>query len=197
MPNEMNPNDPHLSDPRNLWQNQEVVRVTITLDDVRHKASRFERRIHWRNVREYVAGGSAVVFFSVQLLRHQWHFAPALLLGIAGTLYAMLQIYRRGRARLVPGDAGIMATLEFHRLELERQRDALSTVWRWYILPFVPAPLAVIAIIISDRGIHAPLIGLVAFFVLVFVGGWKLNERAARLLNRKIQEVKAMEASRE
>jgi hypothetical protein len=35
------------------------------------------------------------------------------------------------------------------------------------------------------------------FFVLVFVGIWALNQRGARKLDRKIQELKAMEADHE
>ena len=60
MPDEMNPNDP-----RNLWQGQEVEKVILTIDEVRRRAARFERRIHWRNVREYVVGGGPP-------LRTQW-----------------------------------------------------------------------------------------------------------------------------
>ena len=68
MPDEMNPNDP-----RNLWQGQEVEIVTLTVDEVRRRAARFERRIHRRNVREYAAGALVVAFLTVQLWRaHGW-----------------------------------------------------------------------------------------------------------------------------
>ncbi len=186
------PNDANKKDPQDIWQNQEVVRVTFTLDDVRRKASRFERRVHWRNVREYVAGVVVVVLFTAQLWRlHGWRLAPPVLL-IAGGIYVMFQIYRRGSARKVPG-LGVMATLEIHRLELERQRDALRSVWLWYMLPFQPGFLAAAAVGAIDKGIGFAarfLAGLVILSVVV----WWLNERAARMLDDKIQEVKAMEA---
>jgi hypothetical protein len=50
------PNEPHPNDLGNLWQEQETEKMTITLDELKLKATRFDRRIHWRNLREYVAG---------------------------------------------------------------------------------------------------------------------------------------------
>jgi hypothetical protein len=188
MPNELNPNDP-----RNFWQNQEVVSVTITLADVRRKASRFERRIHWRNVREYVAGVVCIVLFTSQLRHlHGWRLPPPLLL-IAGGLYVMFQIHRRGSARKVPANVGIMATLEVHRLELERQRGALRSVWLWYLLPMQPGFLATAVVGAIDKGIGFAFRYLVGLVILT-VAIWWLNERAARMLDDRIQEVKAMEA---
>jgi uncharacterized membrane protein (DUF485 family) len=192
MPNELNPNDP-----RNLWQDQEVERVTITVDDVRSRAARFERRVHWRNLREYAAGAIVVASLSPHLWRENgWRLAPALLL-IAGTIYVMFQIYRRGSARPVPAEAGMTASLEFHRRELERQRDALRTVWAWYLLPFLPGFVAMVVATAMDRGINARLIVSGLVFVLVFVVVGCLNAWAARKLDRKIQEVKAWEAKDE
>lgn len=188
MPNELDPNDP-----RNLWQNQEAVRVTITLDDVRNKASRFERRIHWRNMREYVAGVVVIVLFTFQLRHlHGWRLSPPLLL-IAGGICVMFEIHRRGSARPVPANVGIMATLEVHRLELVRQRDALRSVWLWYMLPLQPGFLAAAAVGAIDKGLGFALRYLVGLVILSVVVWW-LNERAARMLDEKIQEVKAMEA---
>jgi uncharacterized membrane protein (DUF485 family) len=116
------------------------------------------------------------------------------LLLIAGPLYMMFQLYRRGGALRVPAGAGIMATLEFHRLELERQRDALHSVWKWYLLPFAPGFLAVAVVGAIDEGINFKLVRFVAGAVILFVVLWILNEHAARKLDLKVQEVKAMEA---
>ena len=73
MPNEMHPNDP-----RNLWQGQEVERVILTVDEVRSQAARFERRIHKRNVREYLVGALMIALFAHQLWRTPgWRATPA------------------------------------------------------------------------------------------------------------------------
>lgn len=188
--------EPNPNDVRNLWQCQEVEKVTITIDEIRHRATRFEKRIYWRNIREYIAGAVVLAFFAPQLWhQHGWRLAPALLL-IAGTIYVMYQLTLRG-ARSVPSEAGLKASMEFHRQELERQRDALRTVWRWYLLPFVPGFAAALVALGFDRGINARLMISVLIIILTLVGVWGLNEWAARKLDRKIQEVKNLEADDE
>ncbi len=192
MSNEMNPNDP-----RNLWQLQEVEKVTITVQELKFHSARFERRIHWRNVREYAGGALVIAMLAPQLWRsHGWRLVPGVLM-LLGTLYVMFELYRRGSARPVPSEAGAAASLEFHRREMERQRDALKSVWRWYLLPLLPGLMAVAVAVSIDHGIDFRVIGFVAACVVLFTGIWALNEWAARKLDRKIQELKAMEAKDE
>ena len=198
MPDEMNPpNRMNPDDPRNLWQGQQVERINLTLDEVRRRAAHFERRIHRRNVREYLAGVLVIAVFSGQLWRaHGWHLAPAVL-SIAGTIYVMFQLYRRAGTRPLPAEAGLRGSIEFHRLELERQRAAALAVARWYLLPFLPGAVAVLVVTGIDHGVNARLIGSGMFSVLVFAGILALNKRGARRLDRKIQELKAMETEHE
>jgi len=191
------PNDPNLNDPRNLWQNQEVERMTITLEDVRRKAARMERRIYWRNLREYVAGIIVIAAFGATFSRFRgWQLVPSLLL-IAGTINVMFQIHRRTATRSLPVDADLNASLDFHIRELERQRDALRTVWRWYLLPFAPGLAAELLASGFERGVTRPLIASFVAFALMFVWIWKLNESAARKLDRRIQELREMEVDDE
>lgn len=80
MPNELNPKDL-----RNLWQSQERENVTITLEEIRLRAARFERRIWWRNFQ--AAGVLLIAWFLAAL-----HFSRGLdLLGpvllTAGVVY--------------------------------------------------------------------------------------------------------------
>jgi len=170
--------------------------MTITLEDIRHRASHFERRIRWRNLREYAAGVLVVCVFALQLHRlHGWRMTPPVLL-IAGTMYALLELHRRGGTRSVPADAGIAASVEFHRRELERQRDALRSVWLWYLLPFAPGLVGSVVAGALDKGIVAGLLEFAAFAIAFgFVG--LLNQKAAQGLDRKIQKVRNMEANDE
>ena len=109
----------------------------------------------------------------------------------------MIQLRRRGTARSLPADADTRASIQFHKLEMERQRDALRTVWRWYLLPLVPGLAAIIAGAAIKRGVNARLIGSIIVGVLVFVGVWALNQWGARKLNNKIQELHRLEGDDE
>ena len=191
------PNETNESDPRNLWQSQEGESVTMTLEEIRRRAARFESRIWWRNFREYAAGILVIVWIIASLhVLDGWDLlAPSLL--VAGVIYIMIQLRRRGTARSFPADTNTRSSIEFHRLELERQRDALRTIWSWYLLPLVPGVAAVFAVAAVKRGVNAPLIGRIILVVLVFVSVWALNQWVARKLNRKIQELHAMESDNE
>jgi hypothetical protein len=192
MPNELNARDP-----RNLWQSQEGESVTMTLEEIRRRAARFERRIWWRNFREYAAGILIIVWILASLhVLDGWDLLGTSLL-VAGVIYVMIQLRRRGTARSFPAGTNTRSSIEFHRLELERQRDALRTIWSWYLLPLVPGVAAVFAVAAVKRGVNARLIGSIILGVLVFVGGWALNQWAARKLDRKIQELHAMESDNE
>jgi hypothetical protein len=192
MPNERNPNDP-----RNLWQSQGEENVTITLEEIRLRAERLERRIWWRNFREYAAGVLVIAWFLATLhLLHGLDFLGPVLV-LAGVIYVMIQLRRRGTARSLPVDADTRSSVEFYRLELERQRDALRTVWRWYLLPLVPGLAAIFTVAGIKRGVNALLVGSIIVGVLLFVGVWALNQWGARKLDRKIQELHTMEGDDE
>jgi hypothetical protein len=188
MPNELN-----AINPKSLWQDQEVEKVILTVDEVRRRAAEFERRIHRRNLREYVVGVLVIALFTPQLWRtHGWGITPPALL-IAGTIYVLFQLHRRAGARTVPADVGLRGSIEFLCVELERQRDALHGVWHWYLLPFVPGLAAGLVATGIDHGMNATLVRVGAFFVLVLAGIWALNKRGARRLDRRIRELRAME----
>jgi hypothetical protein len=185
---EMDPNDP-----RSLWQSQEEEKVTVTIDEIRSLAKRFERRIFWRNFREYAVGVPLIVLFGAGVRSQQgWQRLPPLLL-IAGIVYSMFQLHRRGAARSHPADTGLTALRDFHMRDLEQQRDALHTVWKWYLLPFVPGLVAVIVVRAMSRGVNARLIATGVFFVVTLIGIWLLNEWAAGKLDRRIDALKRME----
>ena len=146
MPNELNPKDL-----RNLWQSQERENVTITLEEIRLRAARFERRIWWRNFQ--AAGVLLIAWFLAAL-----HFSRGLdLLGpvllTAGVVW--IQLRWRGTERSFPADADTRSSVEFHRLELERRRYALRTVWRWYLSPLVPGLADIFAVAATKRGVNA------------------------------------------
>jgi len=161
----------------------------MSLDDIRRKTLEFQVKISRRNLREYVA--AAFVFLSMALSFQKGPLAAVLI--IAGVLYVVWQLHSRGAARTAPPDGDFATYLDFHRRELERQRDLLRTIWSWYLGPMIPG-LAV-AVVSSAIKNPRPWIFVYAILVvLLFLGIGKLNLDAARKLQREIDALNAMEA---
>ena len=193
------------NDMKNLWQSQPTEPPRIHLEQLRKKLDKFERRIFWRNLREYAAGVAVIAIFGF----YEWQFRTLLVrvgsgMIIAGTLYVMYQLHRRASRRSAPADLGSSTCIEFHRKSLERQRDALRTVWSWYLLPFVPG-LTVLAFgsIASQRAAYPGHLDKLVISILasqgiipaVFFAIWKLNRRAADRLQTQIDELNALRES--
>lgn len=199
-------NESASNDMKNLWQSQSTETSRIRPEELRKKMNKFERRIFWRNVREYAGGLVVIAIFGY----YEWRFNSLLVrfgsgMIIAGTLYVMFQLHRRASTRTAPADLGSSTCIEFHRKSLERQRDALRTVWSWYLLPFVPG-LSVLAVgsIVSQRAAHPGNVGQLIIGILasqglipaVFFAVWKLNRRAAEKLQTRIDELNALREDR-
>ena len=178
---------------KSLWQNHNVEPVQMSLEQIRLKAEGFQKKIRYRNLREYVAAAFVFAGFSYFM----WRF-PVSRLGcgliLAGTVYVLYQLHTRGAAKTVPESLALDTCLEFHRRELERQRDLVRDVWKWYLLPFVPGLLAVIAVPLlrqpPEKWIGAwPVILL---WAAMFYAIWRLNKRGANKLQRQIDELNSM-----
>jgi hypothetical protein len=180
-------------DMRDLWQRQDVDGVTFTLEEIRRKAGRFEQRIRWRNLREYVVGALLMAFFAWGAWKRPGRQRVAEILLIAGLGFVLFQLHRRGSPRAPRAGDRLRSAIAAYREELRRQRDALSSVWLWYELPLVPG----VALLFWDTGVRQGinwryLAGL-AYAAAAFVGIWALNRRAARRLDRQIRELEGME----
>ena len=165
----------------------------MSVDQIRSSSGKFQRKIRWRNAREYVAALAVVIFFGFRFTR-----VDDLLLRtgfgviIAGVLYVVWQLYSKGSSKPLPQDAGLSNCVEFHRRELERQRNLLNGIWRWYLGPMIPG----LAIVLVAAGRLNPGILKQTWFVIYlvllpvfFLGVAKLNIRAARKLQRRIDEL--------
>ncbi len=193
------PNEPPLNDIRKLWHDQGEESVKMSLDEIRRKAQRHEGTIRRRNGREYVAAAFVVAIFGYYIWHfHEWFMRIGSGLVIAGAVYMVFQLHRRGSAASAPADLGLTTGLDFYRNELERQRALLGSVWRWYLGPLVPG-LAVIplgAAIANPAhspyawvfaGAYAVVVALVFFLIA------RLNQRCAGRLQRQIDELNAAE----
>ena len=168
----------------------------MSVEEIRKRSAKFEKRIMWRNLREYVAGAIAAGFLASFIVKsHDLFFQLACGLMIAGLAYMAYQLHRRTTPRRMPAELGAANSLQFHRAELERQMDFLRHIWRWYLGPLIPGLLAVSLVTVTNdhhRLLRFTLVN--SFFVLCITLVWRLNVYAARCLQTRIDELRRVEA---
>ncbi|MBD8065523.1 hypothetical protein IC608_08550 [Devosia sp. PTR5] len=168
---------------------------TLTPAMLETRARRLDDRIRTRNLWEFVAGGlvvaASIAIAALTLLSSPWN-APALtiaggfiLLGL-GALVAMWQLRRRTSPPRIDGAA---PTLGHYRAELVRQRDALRSVFRWYIAPFLPGFILIYGATLFDAGALWSVL-LPALATLIFLS-WVVyaNHRAAACIDTEIADL--------
>jgi len=131
------------NDLQRLWRDQPGGEVQMSVQEIRVRAEKLERRVGRRNLREYAGAAVNILVFGV------WAWfakTAAVALGSSLVVFASLWIvyylHRHGAARRPAGEPGAMSCLEFHRSEIVRQRDLYRSVW-WYGLPLVPGVLLI------------------------------------------------------
>jgi len=190
-----NPNTPL----QNLWQSQPVESIHMSIEEIRKRAGKFERKITRRNIREYVSSLIAATLFGWFFVRtHDVFLRIAYVLFIAGLAWVVVQLRRKASSKTLPLAMEAAASLQYFRAELERQRDAVQNVWSWYLAPLVPGFIVMTLgywhSMPYPKGLIASAIVDVCVAAL-FYGIWRLNLRAARCLQRKIDELYAAEKS--
>lgn len=188
-----------IEDPaKQAWQTSVEIAGAPPIEEVRKGAGKFYRAIKWRNLVEYAACVIVVVGFSIYVftLPHVLQKLGSVLVVLA-TGYVAWQLHRRASA-VPPEAAGTMPLLLFSRAQMIRQRDALRSVFWWYLLPFFPG----LALFMIGKGLDpaADAAGppiwarwlVLGVLVAVFTGVWWLNRLGARKLQRRIDEIDAL-----
>lgn len=181
---------------KRAWQASVEIGGALPLDEVRKGADKFYRTIRRRNAIEYAACVFVVVAFSanVFILPHVLQRIGSALIVLA-TFYVGWQLHRRGSAE-TPEKAGTMPIAAFARAQLVRQRDALRSIFWWYLLPFMPGLATAVAGGFAMRAGEPGGIarGLVVCSAMLgaFVGIWWLNQIGARKLQKRIDEIDAL-----
>src|SRR5689334_10890373 len=180
-----------------IWQRQPVEVTKMSLTEIRRRTDKLEHRVWWRNAREYVASLVAAVllayFFATT---HDLLSRAAFGLFFLGLSWIVFQLHRKGSAKSMPTDVDTVTSLRFYRVELERQRELVTTVWSWYLAPLVPGFIVYTighAIRVPHPAAWAGLALLDASVALAFFFIWKLNMRTARCLDRMIHDVNGTE----
>ncbi len=180
---------------KELWQSQPTEGVRMSIDQIRVSAGTFQRKIHWRNVREYVTAIALVVFFGFEF----WRAGDLVVrmgfgLLILGISYLIWHLLSKGSWRPLPEEMGLSNCIEFQCSQLQQQRDLLTSVWRWYLGPLIPGMLVLLFAFGRANPGHLKHPALVVvpeamFFAAVAVAIALLNGRAARRLQRQIDEL--------
>jgi len=188
-----------LSNPQEIWQCQPVEGIKMSAEALRQRSGKFETKIRRRNVREYVASSLAASGFGYFFVTtHAVLFRVAYVLFIVGLGWVVFQLHRKASTRTMPSAMGASTSLQFFRSELERQRDAVQNVWPWYLAPLVPGFVILTVAYTLARPYPVGLASAVwldGVVAVIFFLVWKMNQRAARCLQRTIDELYAAENS--
>jgi hypothetical protein len=173
---------------KHQWQIQPAALPQLEIGELLGEASAFQRRIARRNLREYAAGATIIPVFCFYIwLFPYWVTRLGSALIVLGTLVLMWQLHRRAASRAMPEDLGANC-LQFQRSELTRQRDAVRSVWLWYLGPLLPG---LVVFMWGMQGGSAKPFELVVDLIMaaVFVVIIWINQRAAAKLQRRINEL--------
>lgn len=183
---------------RHAWQATAQDAALPALADLRAGANRFHRIVRRRNAIEYSACVLVVGFFGFGALsggiKDLIAQAGAWLI-VLGTVFVAWQLHSRASAIEPPAADAARPILVHQRAQLARQRDALASVGLWYLAPFAPGLALMILAPGIRHGIGALGPGIwtaIAVNVALFGGIWWLNLRAARQLQRAIDDLDAL-----
>lgn len=178
---------------RDLWASDQGKKYTMSIAELSARTNHFQSRIKRRNLIEYLAAALVVGIFGWMAV-----IVPVLSLRIGAVMIALAAIYvswQLNRVASAADDEAPTDTLaNVHRRALVRQRDALKSVWRWYLLPFVPGLLVFILGTSIETGASLPIWAVISssavslsFVGAVLAGVWVLNAYAARKLDKEIE----------
>ncbi len=186
-------------DLQSLWQSMPTPQISLSADEIRARALAFDRKVRHRNRTEYVAAAVVVAAFTwfatwPKPATPLWPIANLMI--VAGTLLVAWNLHRIARAAAPPTGASAGSLIDFQRAQYVRQRDALNSVWLWYIAPIVPGMILWYGAIWTTRPSHLPEVGwtivvmlAVSLTITVFAGIAILNRIVARRLQRMIDDL--------
>jgi hypothetical protein len=192
-----------MNDIQTIWQTQTMEdKDMITLSDLRARANAFHARVQWRNIAlcAYSLANLALTAFLISTGQFNSMASPGLLL-MAAHLFVIWQLWWRARVRGLPGDLGGRAALDFLRHELTRQRDAMAGAWLWYIAPFMPGLIWLMAVRasrqpagLSAAASHSIVLFLVLAASFFWIAVWLAFSRAAARLETQIERLNGLTA---
>lgn len=176
-----------------LWTQQTQETFSMSLADIHAHSRRFQSRIRTRNLTEYAAAALVVAVFGwMAFLIPDLVVKAGCILTALAAAYVAYALHTKASAPGSQPDGG-EPLLDFHRAELLRQRQALATVPRWYLAPFVPGMLLFVGGVSFTPDSGLPLMArffqfgiATAIVAAVFAGVAWLNARAVKQLDARI-----------
>ncbi len=177
--------------PTTMWKQQSVQPHILTPQEIRIRIDRLDGRIRARNRIEYVAGGLVFMVFAVFAIRQiaQGIFDLATLgaiLLMVGVGTVVWQLHRRTSP--VAAIDGGRPSVEIYCIGLQRQRDALASVWLWYVAPSIPGLVTMyVAVLLKTEARNWPFVAVTGLVQITFIA-WviHINRRAARVLDAEL-----------
>jgi hypothetical protein len=183
--------DERNEDLRRLWKSQSDDVAGLSLEVVHARSRMLERKVRRRNYGEYLAALVVVAFVAPRI----WTAPNGVLRAgaitlLAGIAYVMYRIHTASSPRTMPTDVGVLSCVEFHRAELERQRNSLQNIWAGYLLPFWPGGALILIGQVVEQPDRWPFaLGTAALAVLIAVHIAWMNKRTASALQGVIDRL--------
>lgn len=161
----------------------------MSIESIRAGADALTSSVRRRNMFEYLAAAYVTGRFGwIAATAHGRLVAIGAILVSAAGLFVAFQLHKRGSARPIAPDLPAESLDEAYRTELCRQRDALRSVALWYIGPFIPGMVLLLAGRTLERhaGQWSAALPGAAVVTIVFTAVWFANAESARSLQRRI-----------
>lgn len=178
-------------DLKSLWKSQSVEPGDFSLKQLQRDASTFERMIVRRNRIEYAACLLVALIFGA----YGWFFSSenavmqvSCALMVLGSFVVMVQLHRHASIKAAPGADLALPYIAYLRRELERQRDALRSVWLWYIGPTVPGMSVFVWALAHENPADFPW-EITLIFIVPTLAVVAMNLLAAQKLQQKIDQL--------
>jgi hypothetical protein len=179
-----------------LWQGQETELKPMSVDAIRNRATRYATRRSWA-----FAFGSALMLAEIAIFGRYALILPSLgarigMLAIVVGLSWMIARFSFVAPRRLPGAKASGETiLEFHRTELQRQRETFGGL----LITVGPTLLGVVVFVVGATIDHPQralgrALPIVVMIGLWMIGAWWLVRRQERKRLRRLAEIEATRA---
>ena len=178
-----------------LWQAQALDAPRISLAFVRLQSESLLRWTRLRNSIIYVVAVAVIPYF-VWKAWSIFGWAPlratAILVNIPIFVWILFRWHKRAASQVQPEELGVLDALQFHRRQLERQRDVRLDRWRrWPAIPGILLMFVAAAIEITPTPWEK--LGRVALVMTLFFSvAIVIEERFARRIQREIDALDSL-----